>query len=396
MNSTHDADLINTISKYVDWLQHQAVPLWTSKGLDDEGAAYERLLANGQPDLTSDRRVRVQARQMFVFAAAQSNGWINNGLEIIADLDSYVHKYAKSHNSAIFAHILDKDNKVLNESHDLYDVAFFLLAYAWRYHVFNDLKSLDYANKLLEQINLDLKGNAGGWQEGSYSHQHRRQNPHMHLFEAFLTLYSVTQDGKWLAKAGEVFCLFETRFYDHDKQVLLEFFNHDWSLASGEKGNTIEPGHMFEWVWLLRQYSMLTGTPVDNYCHSLYHNAIKIGLDPSSNLIFDQTTTTGKVANKVKRCWPMTEWIKAALTQATYANDKEQYDYQRDANKAFNSLTSYYLSSDVNGNYYDQIGPNNEVISEFAPSSTLYHLLLAGLEAKRFINNSKNIYFPVN
>ncbi|MEP1449004.1 MAG: AGE family epimerase/isomerase [Paraglaciecola sp.] len=385
-------DLTLDIQEYLGWLQNHALPLWTQKGLDHQGAAYERLLANGEADLNCDRRVRVQARQMFVFAAAQKNHWINDGILLVAGLDSYVHNYAKTHNSAIFAHILDKDNQVINQSHDLYDVAFFLLAYAWRYHVFNDLKALDYANKLLQQIDTDLKGQAGGWQEGSYSHQYRRQNPHMHLFEAFLTLYSVTKDAKWLAKAGEIFSLFESTFFDNKQQVLLEFFNHDWSYTDDPKGQIIEPGHMFEWVWLLRQYSLLTGTPVDNYCHILYHKGLDYGLDNSCNLIFDQVGLNGTKIRQTKRCWPMTEWLKAALTQATFTKQSDTHQYAKDAQTALSSLTRHFLIATPSGSYIDQYGEGNQVISDLAPSSTLYHLTMAGLEAKRFIQGKQHVF----
>lgn len=387
-----NSELTRAVSDFLQWLEKEAIPCWGSLGLDEEGAAYEQLHMNGQPDLTSQRRVRVQARQMFVFSAAQANGWIDNGLTLISDLESYVHKYAKSKNSAIFAHILDSNNEVINESHDLYDVAFFLLAYGWRYHVFNDLKALDYANKLLEQINLELKGNAGGWQEGSYEHKLRRQNPHMHLFEAFLTLYSVTKDGKWLAKAGEIFCLFETRFYDTEHKVLREHFNYDWSIAEGELGEAIEPGHMLEWVWLLRQYSMLTGTPVDDYCEALYHGAMERGVDKRSNLIYLETSVSGQITKGIKRCWSITEWIKAAFAQATYAKNVQQYDYQQDALIAIKVLQSDYLKSEASGVYNDVVDEDNNRTSEHAPSSTLYHIVLAALEAKRYLNGGKDVF----
>ncbi|MGJ8678987.1 AGE family epimerase/isomerase [Paraglaciecola sp.] len=383
--------LTTCIEQYLNWLENQAIPHWLKHGLDTEGAAYERLLANGQADLTCDRRVRVQARQMFVFSAAQANGWMDHGLDIIANLDKYVFNYARTDNSVIFAHILDKDNQVINQSHDLYDVSFFLLAYAWRYHVFNDLKALDYANKLLKQIDTDLKGQAGGWQEGSYQHDYRRQNPHMHLFEAFLTLYAVTKDGKWLAKAGEIFSLFESTFYDRDNHALLEFFHQDWRPAEGEKGQTIEPGHMLEWVWLLRQYSLYTGTPVDNYCQALYQKAVTYGLDTSSNLLYDEISINGQVLKSTKRCWPMTEWIKAALTQASYTDKKDSYDYEQDAVTAIESLVNHYLDTSVTGSYLDQRGKNNQIISDFAPSSTLYHLMMTGLEAKRFLEGRTHV-----
>lgn len=388
-------ELSVVINDYVNWLSSSALPLWSSAGVDKDGASIEQFLGTGQADIKSNKRVRVQARQMFVFAAANHQGWINNGFDLVASIENFCQKYATVPDKSHYAHILNADNIIINPNNDLYDIAFFLLAYAWRYHVFNDLNALKQANKLLNSIDNNLKESPGGWMEGNYTASYRRQNPHMHLFEAFLTLYQFTNDGKWLAKAGEIYCLFETTFFDHKNKVLLEFFNDDWQVAKGEIGNIIEPGHMMEWVWLLRQYQKFTQAPVDDYCHALYHSALKFGLDKSSNLLLDEVSLVGHKTKTTKRCWPMTEWIKASLAQAEFTSAQDEYDYASDSITAIKALTKYYLVSPHQGQYIDSIDKDNKILVDKAPASTLYHLVVAGLEAQKF-ERKFNVFTKTN
>ena len=313
--------LYAAINDYRHWLSKHVLPLWSTKGIDEFGASFERLLANGEPDHKANKRVRVQARQMFSFAYGQHHGWLDNGLELIAGIDEFVEQYAKNHQDGGFAHVLSPNNQIINHDIDLYDCAFFLLAYGWRYHVFNDLKALNKADQLLLKIDKDLKDNPGGWSEGGYISAYRRQNPHMHMFEACLTLYQVTKNGKWLAKAGEMFCLFETRFYDHKQGLLLEYFDDAWQPVTKDNEYIVEPGHMMEWVWLLRQYQQATGTPVDDYCHKLYHNALEFGLDRRTNTLVDEVSIDGRILKDTQRCWPMTEWDKSQ-PGAVYSHPK--------------------------------------------------------------------------
>jgi len=370
------------LDNYINWMQKKALPLWRTKGIDRYGASIEQFLANGDPDSLSNKRMRVQARQMFVFSAAQSYGWIDDGMTLVASIDRFVTQNAIVSNTKQIAHLLDSKNNIINSNFDLYDVAFFLLAYAWRYKVFNDLNALNSANKMLISIDYQLKESPGGWMEGDYDAPYRRQNPHMHLFESFLSLYQVSNDAKWLAKAGEIYCLFETIFFDHKNGVLIEYFDNHWQPVSGALGRTVEPGHMMEWVWLLRQYQKFTNCPVNEYCEKLYHNALKLGLDKKSGLLFDEVCISGAVIKKSKRCWPMTEWIKASLAQSSIADD--EYDYSSDALAAVTQLSNRYLDAFQSGQYVDSVDKNDKVVVSSAPASTLYHLMTAAIEVVRF------------
>ena len=54
--------------------------------------------------------------------------------------------------------------------------------------------------------------------------------------------------------------LFEARLFDARRGVLLEHFAEDWSAhPDAALADVVEPGHHFEWVWLLREYEQLVG-----------------------------------------------------------------------------------------------------------------------------------------
>ncbi len=359
------------------WIKNDAIPLWLERGLDPQTRAhYERLLPSGAPDLESSVRVRVQARQAFFFTVSASRGWCSQGQEVAQNLLGFVQKYA-AHPIAAggYTHLMDKHFKVVDAKQDLYDHAFFILANAWCYRAFGDKAALAEAEKIVAHLDECFGSACGGWIEGDYDFACRRQNPHMHLFEAFLALYDATGDAKWLARVGELFALFQTRFFDAEQQVLFEFFQNDWQRCGDAKGEVVEPGHMMEWVWLLDWYSRRSGRPVRQYTRVLYEKGIAIGMD-KSGLLFDAVTPDGRVIDRNKRCWGITELIKASLVQIREGNPNAEAI----AIKAVNDLFDYYLCSTAPGSYVDQRGAQDEVVVDFAPASTLYHLIVAAVE----------------
>ncbi|QJR82290.1 mannose-6-phosphate isomerase [Alteromonas pelagimontana] len=378
MNSKiNNCRLVEAANAYDHWLGQQVFPVWLANGFEASGASIETFTAHGHPDLRSHKRIRVQARQMFCVCYGQTRGWTDSGSDILHGIDSFLANSTESHSPGFYPTILNAENQVIDTSRDLYDCAFFLLAYAWRYRVFHDLHALKNAHNLINIIEHLLKGSRGGWKEGDYAYQVRRQNPHMHLFEAFMALYESTRDAKWLAYAGEMFALFETVFFDEEAAVLREFFTDNWQ-PDPARSHVIEPGHMMEWVWLLYKYGSLSGKPVHKYCTTLYRQALKIGLCKSSDLLLDAVTATGEVITGTKRCWPMTEWVKAALAMTIlFPNEKNKsHAYVNDASNALSSLMRHYRHPERAGHYIDRRDEKNNILDASMPASTLYHLCM--------------------
>lgn len=277
-------------------------------------------------------------------------------------------------------HLLNANYEVIDSKQDLYDHAFFLLSLSWRYRAFNDDESKMEAEELVAFLDEKFGQKCGGWSEGDYDAPCRRQNPHMHLFEAFMSWYEASGDASWLARAGEMFALFETRFFDDSENVLLEFFNDDWTPLAGDKGRIVEPGHMFEWVWLLRWYQACSGREVSRYADALFQKGLEIGLN-QNGLAYDAVTADGKVLDATKRCWPLIELVKAGLVQATAGHEQGE----QIAADALERLIDRYLVSSTPGAYIDQLNADDEVSVDVAPASTLYHLIVVAVEAQDYL-----------
>lgn len=359
------------------WIREAALPLWLRVGIDPRtGANYERLTPQGEVDTEVDSRVRVQARQAFFFAQAYDRGWCPQGKDVAQGLLRFIRERA-AHPSAGggYVHLMNARFEVIDTKQDLYDHAFSLLANAWGYRAFGEDIYLREAEKLVAHLDARLGSPCGGWIEGDYDYACRRQNPHMHLFEAFLALYDATGEARWLARVGELFALFQTRFFDAEQGVLFEFFNEDWTHLADARGEVVEPGHMMEWVWLLDWYSRRSGRPVKQYIDLLYNRGLEIGMAPSG-LLYDAVAPDGRVLDSNKRCWGITELIKASLVQIRAGHP----DAEAVAVKAVDDLFTYYLCASTPGSYVDRRGAGDEVVSDIAPASSLYHLIVAAVE----------------
>lgn len=358
------------------WIARESLPLWQRIGLSPEhGGHWEALNADGSIDFLSNIRVRVQARQAFAFAFSTVRGWCD-GEAMARQLMRFVaERTAHPHAGGGFTHLMNPDFQVIDQKQDLYDHAFFLLAYAWCYRAFGDRAYLDGAEALMAHLDRHFASVHGGWTEGDYGYAQRRQNPHMHLFEAMMALYEASGDGKWLARAGELFALFQTRFFDPERGVLFEFFEEDWRLKHAPEQAPVEPGHMFEWVWLLDWYHRLSGHPVEVYTEALYRQGLAIGR-VASGLVLDEVLLDGTPLKNTKRCWGLTELIKGSLVRAR-AGDPEA---EARAVQAIDDLFTYYLTATTPGAYVDQRGAADEVVLDKAPASTLYHLVVLAAE----------------
>ncbi|NNC37537.1 MAG: mannose-6-phosphate isomerase [Acidimicrobiales bacterium] len=370
--------------KFVDWMKQDALPFWAKAAIDPDGGVFEFLNMDGTPINDIKRRVRVQARYTYTFAHASHLGWYDGRAE-----SDHAWKYLLGPGSAGSenfsgagykgcAHLLNPDGSLHDNLRDTYAQAFVILAGAWRYMAFKDQHALSIANQTLEFLDQNLKADNGGWLEGVPASLPRRQNPHMHMFEALMSLYDATKDPTALERAGEIFNLFKTVFFDPERGLLLEYFDADWTPLDG--GGPVEPGHMMEWVWLLREYEKRSGVDVDSYANVLYASAKRTGFSKQTGLLYDGVGLDGSIGSASFRIWPQLELIKAAIAQA-----KAGQDVQDDISNTINVLFDTYFNVDIKGGWADQFDENAQMISTNMPTSTAYHMLCAVAEVDAYL-----------
>lgn len=369
--------LSSEMEKFQHWFIHDALPLWASHAYDDaRGGFYEALNFDATPSVNRPRRVRVQARQIHTFTQTGIRGWHKESETIAAKgFDYFLDVACPDDGARGCVHIISDDGKIIDDHRDLYDQAFLLLACASRWQAAQDRRAIDLAEKTIRFLDAELASPHGGWLESDQNEVPRRQNPHMHLLEAFMALYRATDDKKYLERASDIVQLFLRVFYDEGAGTLIEYFNEDFS--PDEKRHIIEPGHMFEWGWLLKHYEHLSGTDYRDIRNTLYMRGIQLGEDPQffgfvSNKV-DMATPNLRAA---KRLWPQTEYLKASLIEARDGNDKAKIL----TTSLIESLFATYLHVAKAGLWVDEFDALGTSTAKDVPASILYHLFEAVAE----------------
>jgi mannose/cellobiose epimerase-like protein (N-acyl-D-glucosamine 2-epimerase family) len=361
-------------------MRDHSLPLWSHKGWDQSrGGFVERLDLDGNPDVLAARRVRVQARQIYCFAGSALVGWYPQGRELaMKGLDYLLLKAKSPDGKPGYVHLLDPAGAVLDASRDTYDHAFVLLALATAYELTRDSQIRDEIEALVAFLETDLRSPHGGFLEGSSAGLPRRQNPHMHLFEAMIATYDATGDLAYQGRAGELFEIFVANLFDAHRQILGEYFEEDWSKIEPV---LVEPGHQAEWVWLLKGFERITGCPTGRYRSQLLISALRY-CDPITGCLVDEGDANGNIRKATRRCWPQTEIAKAWIAQA----EAGEAGAAEEARHALVRLYRHYLVHPVKGGWYDQFDRDGRSLVNFIPASSFYHVICAIAAADRVLS----------
>lgn len=361
------ADLAGQAAEWGDWLRHAALPLWWCLGADHLNGGFRELIAlDGAP--TGDiRRCRVQSRQAYVYALAGARGWegpwraaVMHGIEALERF----HRRP----DGLYRTMVDNRGAMLDDTAKLYDQAFVLLALSAARTVFPDAEAR--ANRLLGVLESMRHGRAGFRENEAEVFQ---SNPHMHLFEACLAWIEAGGDERWRDLAAEIAALARLRFMDPESGALREFFDAEWNPAPGAAGQRVEPGHQFEWAWLMERWARLSGDPEAAKAAERLFQAGRRGVDARRGVAMNAVDPRFTPLDSGARLWPQTEWIKAATLLAQRPEGVEGAS-PLDIRMAVLALRPY-LETGLRGLWRDKLQADGAFVTEPAPASSLYHII---------------------
>src|SRR5262249_8159012 len=155
----------------------------------------------------------------------------------------------------------------------------------------------------------------GGFVEDRARRLSQRSNPHMHLLEAALAWIAIDDDPAWRRMADGIVPLCLEKFIDPTSGALGEFFAADWSPAPGVEGRICEPGHHYEWAFLLDRWARLTGRSAPEAAPQLTAFADSCGLDARRGVAVNAVLADGGVHDPIARLWAQAERIRAYVAQ---------------------------------------------------------------------------------
>jgi mannose/cellobiose epimerase-like protein (N-acyl-D-glucosamine 2-epimerase family) len=374
------------------WLFDKTLPYWRTHAIDHElGGFHEMLDSTLLPASESGKRIMVQGRLIFVFSQAYLQNHHPADLNAAKAGFEFLKSYGL-HSDGGWRHKVGRTGAPLDDNRDLYDQAFVLFAMAWYGRASGSAAALDFADFTIDFLDTRMAHPKGGYvnalPDGAAPHQapesrgvSRLQNPHMHLLEAFLALYETTNDDRWLEHAKRVIALFKGRFIVDG--TLREYFSDAWMPQTGDVGQITEPGHHFEWVWLLHKFARLANDPsVVQDADSLYHFANNHGVDEKSGGVLDEVSAIGSVLRKSRRLWPQTEVLKAHAALLKAGDDAAAVRLEA----ALQALWLNHLDGVPAGGWREHLDENDSPLRTDMPASSLYHLSMAVAELNTLAN----------
>jgi mannose-6-phosphate isomerase len=363
-----NAELSHLRERLMRWLTLCAYPCWARYGVDARsGGFFEALRQNGRA-VDSARRARVHPRQIYAFAQARRFGWRGDPTCIVRrGIEYFTARYRRG--DGLFRTLVDGAGTPLDERALLYDQAFALLGYAGAASTLTASAIFEQrALELRSAIDTRLRAIEGGFRSGDAATDQRESNAHMHLFEACSLWADIGRDSGWTHWANDLLSLALSRFIRQDSGALGEFFAPSWRPAEGLAGRIIEPGHQFEWAWLLLKSPQARVDSIRRTALRL----IEVGETGVRNgVAVNSLLDDFSIHDPNARLWAQTERLKAALLAARMTGEERYWTIAR---AAAASLLPY-LATPVAGLWFDLQLPTGQLVESPAPASTFYHLV---------------------
>ena len=368
---------------FLDWMRDQALPLWAAQGVDrTHGGFFEKLNSDGSP-AELPRRARVLGRQIYVFSRAPALGWTGPAADIVNHGLSTLPAFLRPDGLAQYR--LDASGQPLDDRPDLYDQAFVLFGLAHALPLAEDAGAVIRTAGSMRQALEELRAHpVAGYEEDSPPSWPLKANPHMHLLEAALAWATAlpTEDaGPWRDMADRIARLALDRFVDPDTGAVREYYDGDWRALPPGAEAQIEPGHQFEWGWLLTRWGHMRG---DAGAVAAGRRLVDLGetkgVDAARGVAFGGLDPDLAPGDPVARLWPQTERIKAWVQRRDLAATADERTHAEGRIAAAVAGLMPYLRTDRPGLFHDRMTADGTFIDEPAPASSLYHLMTAAEE----------------
>lgn len=366
------------------WLIGRALPLWSDAGFDSSCHLYhERLGWDASPVPMKQLRLMVQARQVATYCRAAIDGFYDRSAQAVRCLDEIERLYRHCDGAPGWIFSLASDGRPASRVRDLYAHAFILFAYAWAYKLTAETRYRTIARETMDEIHTIFAAGNGGFRDSlPPADSLRRQNPHMHMLEACLTLSETTGDAFYLNQARPLVSLALERFIDARSGMVREFFDAEWVAALPPGRNRAEPGHLFEWSWLLHEYSRLSGCTgaesmrIAAAADRLFASGVTAGCHPGTGLAFDAVTEDGIVIEHSTRIWPQTELMRLLGRKQAHDGVEATSMLPQISGLFFERYAPDHLA----GGWIDRLDQQLRPMVDHMPASSLYHIYGAGRE----------------
>lgn len=341
--------------------QDVIVPMWQGPGWNPQLAlAYEALDAEHRPLPPQRYRAMACARQLYLFSSLIDGEHTPIAEERAAALFRSLQRHFHDAEHGGWFYSIDAQGAPLDARKDLYTHAFIIFACAHYWAKVREPLVESVLNAALKVVAERFSSGDGLYeavvnQDWSSLASGPLQNPLMHLAEAFLATLAVRDDADVQSGLLDLCTAMQKRFIEPQHGVMLE-------KPLGAVDNWFEPGHQFEWFYLLQSSSLLRGGALHRSLERAFAYAEEVGVDQQSGAVSGMLSIDGGVRDATQRIWAQAEYLRALTLRP---------DSEAQLQRQLVALQQHFLHAK---GWNECLDASGAVSRSDMPSTTPYHL----------------------
>lgn len=350
-------------------LMNELLPFWTSRMIDRKNGGYLTHFDEKGNDTGEDEKSLIaQTRCLYTLSSAHRAGYGNGKLaEMAWHGVNFLLERMWDNEYGGFFWMLDRKGNVKIDQKIIYGHSFAIYSLSEYTLATGDKRGIEYAEKvfdLLQKYCVDTM--YGGYWEmfhrnwtlsgpGSQGGDRKTLDVHMHLMEAFTTLYECTGQDVHRRKLLEVIDLLLNRIIHPQYKTGIPQFFKDWSVApqikfdiiwgwdrfseEGQKGNATDNtcyGHNAEFAWLLNHALEILKDDPKNYSdlfRTVYDHTIDNGIDVEFGGVFVEGPHSGGVYDREKEFWQQAEVLIGLLDAVIIFGDEKYWEAYKNVHR---------------------------------------------------------------
>lgn len=341
-------------------LLKELLPFWERRALDRQDGGFITHFDQAGHDTGVDEKSMLgQARSVYVYSSACRHGYHKDTMAAMArhGVDFLLDKMWDQANGG-FYWMTNRKGQVLADDKVLYGHSFAMYCLSEYTLATGDQRGITFAEKVFDLIQTHCYDPEHGGYFEMFDRAWNRKGPgaaggdrktldiHMHLMEAFTTLYECSGKEIHRERLVEIIRLITKKILHPEYRTGIPQFYADWSVApqikfdivwgwdrftdDGVKGHAEDNtsyGHNVEFAWLLMHALEILHIARHEFESTLvrqFDHALADGIDWEYGGVFVEGSHAGGVYDREKEFWQHAEML-IALAQATLVFDAEKY-----------------------------------------------------------------------
>lgn len=340
-------------------LINELLPFWITRMKDEENGGFVTHFDKEGKDTGEDEKSLIaQTRCLYTISSAHRAGYGNGKYAELArhGADFLIDKmWDKEYGG--FYWMVDRKGNVKIDGKIIYGHSFAIYSLSEYTLATGDLRGIEYAERVFDLIQkYGVDSMYGGYWEmfcrnwtlcgpGSQGGDRKTLDVHMHLMEAYTTLYECSGKDVHRRKLLEIIGLLLNRIIHPVFKTGIPQFFKNWEVApqikfdiiwgwdrfseEGQKGNATDNtcyGHNAEFAWLLLHALEVLGISHEGYLdlfRTIYDHTVDNGIDTEFGGVYVEGPHSGGVYDREKEFWQQAEVLIGLLDGVILFGDEK-------------------------------------------------------------------------